>query len=99
MKLMDYIAKLISRNKFSKFLEISSPMAVLLGVPSFLISGYCGLFLSKFVPLLIDATNTHGFSVLGVVLWLAAGLLAILVWIFGCIATRCHTVLYECWFK
>ena len=99
MKMMNYIATLISRNKFSKFGEVNSPMAVLLGVPSFLVSGYCGLFLSKFVPSLIDATNAHGFSALGIALWLAAGLLAFLVWVFGCIATRCHTVLYERWFK
>ena len=46
MKLMDRIAKLISRNKFSKFGEVNSPMAVLLGVSSFLVSGYFGFSLS-----------------------------------------------------
>jgi hypothetical protein len=99
MKPMVHISILISRHKWRTLQEISSPLAALLGVTSFIVSGYFGLFLSKFVPPLIDATNAHGISAKAIGLWVAVAFFALVVWIFGCLTARCHSVLYDRWFK
>ena len=99
MKHLDKLASKISRRDKKKFSELDSPILAILGAASFIIAGYWGLMLSTVVPDLIDATNEHGLPPLAIRIWLLLALFSAIVWYFGCIASRCHSLLYERWFK
>ena len=99
MKLLDSFAKLITQKNENKFKDLHGLILCLLGASAFLVACYWGLMLKDVVPPLITATNKAGFSSFALKLWLFLGSYAVAVWYFGCIATRCHAVLYERWFK
>jgi hypothetical protein len=99
MKQLDKLANLLTGRRKRNFDEMHWSLLALLGSASFLVAGYWGLALSQIVPSLIETTNKHGLPLLAVGLWLLVGAYAIAVWYFGCIAARCHTILYERWFK
>lgn len=99
MKQLDKLAHLITGRRKRNFIEMHWSLLALLGGLSFLVAGYWGLALSAVVPNLVDATNKFGLPPIAVGLWLLVGIYAVGVWYFGCIASRCHTVLYDRWFK
>lgn len=99
MKQLYKLARLITGRHKRTFAEMHWSVLALLGAASFLVAGYFGLALSKIVPSLIDTTNKYGLPPLAVGLWLLIGVYAVGIWYFGCIASRCHTVLYDRWFK
>lgn len=99
MKQLDRLAHLFSGRHKRDFIEMHWGVLALLGSLSFLVAGYWGLAISTVIPGLIDATNKFGLPHIAVGLWLLVGVYAVGVWYFGCIASRCHTVLYGRWFK
>jgi hypothetical protein len=99
MKILDSVTGFITRNKKRSFEELSDWMLAVLGVVAFLVAGYWGLMLSEAVPGFIKETNQTGISLPAVGLGLLLGGFGLSVWFFGCIAARCHTLLYERWFK
>lgn len=99
MKQLDKLARFLSWGRKRDFRELHWSILALLGALSFLVAGYWGLALSNVVPSLIEATNKFGLPPLAIGLWLLIGAYAITVWYFGCVASRCHTILYERWFK
>lgn len=100
MKHLEKLTHLIRiRSKEKTFAEMHWLILVLFGGTSFIVASYWALALSSIVPELLEATNKFGLPPLAIGLWLLVGGYAIAVWYFGCIASRCHTVLYERWFK
>ncbi|WP_254626084.1 hypothetical protein, partial [Acinetobacter oleivorans] len=88
--------------KFKKreFNEMPDYLLVIFGIPAFLISSYWMFVITEVTPDFIRAVNKQahidilGISIAGILLVLAAE-----VWFFSSIAVRCHTILYERWFK
>lgn len=73
---------------------------ILLGGPSFLVAGYWTLMLKDVVPEYIKTVNKVGYiDAMGTAIGLVLLAYGIQIWFFGCIAARCHSVLYERWFK
>ena len=99
MKVLDSVTGFITRNKKRSFEELSDWMLAVLGVVAFLVAGYWGLMLGEAVPGFIKETNQTGISLPAVGLGLLLGGFGLSVWFFGCIAARCHALLYERWFK
>ncbi|MBZ2188238.1 hypothetical protein K8B33_03970 [Alcanivorax sp. JB21] len=97
---MDKLVSLLTLGKQERtFAEVHSIFLVLLGALSFIVAGYWGLALSTVILDLIEKTNKYGLPPLAVGLWFLVGIYAAITWCFGCIASRCHAVLYEKWFK
>lgn len=96
---LEKLAQIILNGKSKKYQELNSWIISIVGLTSFLITSYLGLMLSVVVPDMIRLTNEHGLPPLAVGIWLLCGGTSVLVWYFGCITTRCHTLLYERWFK
>jgi len=82
-----------------KFQELPSFILVIYGAPSFVIAAYFGLMFSEIIPNLVKVTNNYGFKITLIYVWGLLALYAMLMWWFGCVATRCHKILYERWFK
>ncbi|RTE86366.1 MULTISPECIES: hypothetical protein [Gammaproteobacteria] len=99
MAQLDKLAQIITRRKAKKLSELNSGILAIIGSGSFLIAGYWGLMLSTVVPDMVKATNEHGLPPLAIGIWLLLGGYSAIVWYFGCIASRCHSLLYERWFK
>lgn len=99
MKQLDNLARFISWGHKRDFTELHWSILASLGALSFVVAGYWGLALSSVVPSLIESTNKFGLPPLAIGLWVLIGVYAIAAWYFGCIASRCHTILYERWFK
>jgi hypothetical protein len=75
-------------------------MLALFGGASFLEAGYWGLALSEVVPDFMKTVNKLGYiDMLGGAIGLLLMLLSIQLWFLGAIAARCHSILFERWFK
>lgn len=88
------------QRKHYHFFDMPSWLLIALGVPSFLVAGYWGLALTEVVPLYVKAVNKIGYlDTMGTILGLILLILGFQLWFFGAVATRCHSLLYERWFK
>lgn len=92
-KLISYTTKQ-NKTKFEDFHDI---FLIVLGIPSFLIAGYWGVMLGSVIPKIIKIVNEKGLDFDAIPL--ALSFFALGVWFFGCIAARCHSLIYERWFK
>lgn len=99
MRVLNAAASFVTRRKKKTFEELSDRILAILGVLAFLVAGYWGLMLGDVVPSFVKAVNKDGISLFAVGLALLLGGFGVIVWFFGCIAARCHTLLYERWFK
>lgn len=99
MKVLDTAARFLTRRRKKSFEELNDWLLAVLGMSAFLVAGYWGLMLSDVVPEFITIVNANGISLTAVGLAMLLGGFGISVWFFGCIAARCHTLLYERWFK
>ena len=99
MKQLDRLAHLITVRRKRNFAEMHWSLLALLGSLSFLVAGYWGLALSAVIPGLIETTNKYGLPPIAVGSWFLVAIYSVGVWYFGCIASRCHTILYDRWFK
>lgn len=99
MKILDKATSLFTQRNKKTFEELNDWVLAVLGAAAFLAAGYWGLMLSNVVPDFIRIANENSISILTIGLALLLGGFGISVWFFGCIAARCHTVLYERWFK
>lgn len=95
----DKLVQFIHRRRRAKFADMHSSVIALLGVMSFTVASYWGLAVSTVAPKLAFITNSIGFPPLCVALWLQMGGLCLASWYFGCIAARCHAILYSRWFS
>ena len=82
-----------------KFEILPSFWLVLLGAPSFLVAGYFGYMFQDAIPGFIKTTNSEGFTIDFFRVGMALIFDSAVTWICACIATRCHNVLYQRWFK
>lgn len=99
MKFLDKAASFITQRKKKTFEELSDRFLAALGVLAFLVAGYWGLMLGDVVPDFIKIVNENGVSLTAIGLGMLLGGFGISVWFFGCIAARCHSLLYDRWFK
>lgn len=83
----------------NKFELIPSVFLVLLGGPTFLVAAYFGWFFSTSMPGFVAELSQTGPSFPMAIVGLELLAQAAVTWINACIATRCHAVLYERWFK
>ena len=100
MRLLNVLCKVLSFGKKKELSDFPKWTLAILGAVSFLIASYFGLMFAEVVPDFVKKTNQ--LSILnirffGIVLIL--GICAIAAWVSGCIAARCHTILFESWFK
>ncbi|OLQ89693.1 hypothetical protein BIY22_19220 [Vibrio panuliri] len=58
-----------------------------------------GLMLGEVVPSFIKLSNANPISIQMIMFGLFLVFLGVLFWVFGCIAARCHSLLYDRWFK
>lgn len=100
MKIFNTVAaKWKSRRKY-QLQDLSDKALIFLGGPSFLIAGYWTVMLKDVTPEYIKAVNRLGYiDAMGTALALFLLLFGLQVWFFGCIAARCHSVLYDRCFK
>ena len=99
MKVLNKAASFLTRRRKKSFEDLNDWLLAVLGMSAFLVAGYWGLMLSDVVPEFIKIVNGNGISLTAVGLAMLLGGFGISVWFFGCIAARCHTLLYERWFK
>jgi uncharacterized membrane protein len=99
MKILNKAVQFFSRKNKMQFEELSDWILAILGIVSFLVAGYWGLMLGDVVPGFVKAVNETGISMVALGLALLLGGFGITVWFFGCIAARCHSLLYERLFK
>jgi len=71
----------------------------MLGVISFVIAGYWGIVVANFLPDLLNQTNQHGLTFVRTAIFVCLGVMGVCIWFFGCLATRCHSLLYERHFR
>ena len=74
--------------------EWDSWALAILGATTFCIAGYWGLTIKAVIGELIHATNDAGITLMALVLWGLVGMRGVVIWVFGCIAARCHLVLF-----
>lgn len=99
MKVLNAVAGMFSRRQKRAFQELPSALLAAIGILSILIAGYWGLMLSEIVPPFVKKVNEVGISFSAVSLGALLGIYGLALWYFGCIAARCHSLLYERWFK
>jgi len=99
MKILDKAVRFITRRKKKTLEELNDCLLSLVGLLAFLVAGYWGLMLGEVVPEFIKVVNKDGLSPVAIALAIFLGGFGLCVWFFGCIAARCHTLLYERWFK
>ncbi|MDH2916380.1 MAG: hypothetical protein PXX77_05815 [Gallionella sp.] len=99
MKILDDFAKLISSRNEKTFEGLPSWILGVLGALAFLCFSYFGLMYSDVVPDFIKEINTIGINLTALKIAFVLAIYSFPTWWFGCVAARCHTVLYERWFK
>lgn len=99
MKVLDGIARVLSQGKQKTFEELPSWILVIMGTLTFLTASYPGLMFAEVVPDFIKKVNEVGVTAAATGIAIILALYAIPTWVFGCVAGRCHTVLYERYFK
>ncbi len=99
MKILNEAVRVVTRREKKTFAEVSDWILAIFGVVAFMVSGYWGLMLGDVVPDFVKIVNKEGLSLSAIGLAILLGGFGITVWFFGCIAARCHTLLYERWFK
>lgn len=72
---------------------------IIIGGGAALCALYWSLMLTNVTSPLIEATNKYGVTWLALALWLLLGIFAAGAWIYGCIATKCHQVLFARMFR
>lgn len=92
------LAKLSAGRK-KNFEEIHSAYLVVIGLLAFIAGGGLGFQLSSIASAMLEETVEASMSMPMAEAWCLVGVLSIPLWYFGCLATRCHTLLYERWFK
>lgn len=99
MKVLDRLAKLTNRKSKKTFDESPSWLIAPLGSLAFLVASYLGLMFADVIPDFIKTINRVGINVVAIKIAIILIFYAIPIWYFGCIAAKCHTVLYDRWFK
>ena len=99
MKLTNNLKKLRAKYPKRTLDEVHTVILALIGALAFIVATYYGFILNKHIPSLIDATNTEGITVMAIGLWSIMGIIAIVMWFYGCIAARCHGIIYDRMFK
>lgn len=79
--------------------ELNDWMLAILGSLSFLIAGYWSLVVADVLPSLINLTNHNGLTRARAVIFVFLGTLGVSIWFFGCLAARCHSLLFERHFR
>ncbi|MBI3102241.1 MAG: hypothetical protein HYY98_11910 [Burkholderiales bacterium] len=54
---------------------------------------------AKILPVMVIATNRHGLTSSGAAVFAILGSLGLVIWFYGCLAARCHAVLFERHFR
>lgn len=89
------LAQRLHKFKRTPFKNRSSWLIAPLGGAAGVCTLYYAKVLTEVTPPLIEATNKAGLTWLGLALWVIVGLLAVQMWFHGCVAKRCHEVLYK----
>lgn len=79
--------------------ELNDWVVALVGSVSFLIAGYWGMGVLKVLPEVISVIDQHGVTLLGAAILVFLGALGSGIWFFGCIAARCHALLFKRHFR
>lgn len=99
MKLLNRVGNFCRRKSNKKLEDARSSLLVLIGVLSFLVASYIGFFLGEVIPASVRKLNAGVFSLAAFSLLLTLGIVGLFFWYFTCVASRCHNLLYERWFK
>ena len=82
------------------FAEMPAWLLVYIGGSAFIVAGYVGLALHDLVPAWMSTVRKVGyFDAIATVSGLFLLYCGAVLWFFSSIAARCHSVLYDRWFK
>ena len=96
-----FVSKWHGRKIYNTFAEMPDSLLTFFGTSSFLVAGFYGYALGKFLPGYLDAANAVPFTDWGLLGWFLTAVfvtLGIMLWYFGSIAWRCNGLLRERWF-
>jgi len=99
VSLLRNIIDFYKERKRTYFEDLNDWALALGGVISFLVAGYFGLVLSGIVPNFVKIINQSSITKEAIVIGLLLGFYGLIFWFFGCIAARCHSLIYERWFR
>jgi hypothetical protein len=74
-------------------------MLMCFGAPAFLVSAYFSLMFASVIQQLIETLNQQSILDVPIYLLCLLAFFAAITWYFGCLVTRCHSLLYERLFK
>jgi type II secretory pathway component PulF len=99
MKIINKLTEVLTFKKKKKFVDLNDWALAGVGAFSFLFTSYWGIMISDVIPEFLKTVNEVGISLpaINLALWFSG--FGFYMWFFGCIALRCHTLLYERWFK
>ncbi|MFM5134994.1 hypothetical protein [Aeromonas rivipollensis] len=79
--------------------ELSDWVLAPLGATAFLIAGYWTITVTHVLPDLMTTTNQTGLTWIGIAAFTFLGGLGVTIWFYGCLASRCHTILFDRHFR
>ena len=98
MMIFNFILKAILKDP-KKYEEIGMVSKIIIGITSFLLSSIMTVIVAEVIDEYLATINNVGFNKVTIVLGVILGLLGAAIWYFGCVAARCHSLLYVKWFK
>jgi len=99
MNLLSRLAGLISLGRQRSFDDLPSWLLSILGAAAFLAASYVALMFADIMPSLVQTVNKDGMRSAYWGLFFLLGLYAVAGWFCGCVAARCHELLFSRWFK
>lgn len=95
MRFFQRIAALRQKRRVWRLHELSDWILAPLGAVSFLIAGYWTMAMINVLPDLVIATNQNGLTWVGAAAFAFLGGLGVTIWFHGCLAARCHQLLFD----
>ncbi len=95
-------AKWHARRRYSKLVDMPSPLVAFFGLAGFIIAGWHGLVVSKILPDFLktaDSLPLNHWGWKGWLLLLVISLMGLWIWLFGSLAFRCNQILRDRWYQ
>jgi hypothetical protein len=99
MNLLSRLVGYVSFGRKRNFADLPSWLLSILGAAAFLVASYLALMMANIMPNFVQSVNKDGMRSAYLVLSLWLGFYAVAGWFCGCVAARCHELLFSRRFK
>ncbi|WP_076466130.1 hypothetical protein [Marinobacterium stanieri] len=99
MQLFKRIAASFLTRRTRHLHDLSDWVLAPLGTIAFLIAGYWTMAVTEVLPDLVTTTNQTGLTWIGVAAFTFLGGQGLTIWFYGCLAARCHSILFDRHFR